>query len=711
MNRDSLGDSYNDNSVGKGNGSDRDRLRNRCWDKQQLVGLLEGEISSVDSVDAMNHLEQCAVCRKSLEDLSAEPNEWKEVCEVLSSGVYRQTSSQVQSATYPTDDKSYSLHSESKEDWTEALSKRLLSPSTHPEMLGRIGRYDIERMLGVGGMGIVFRGFDTELHRVVAIKVLSPTLAFHGTARQRFAKEARAAAAVVHEDVVPIYDVETQREIPFLVMRFIPGESLQSKIDREGALELKQILRIAKQLMAGLAAAHAQGLIHRDIKPANVLLEEGIDRALLTDFGLAQTIDDARVTASGMMPGTPPYMSPEQARGERLSEQSDLFSAGSVLYAMCTGRAPFRGENSWKVLKLIEETEPRPIRELQGDIPEWLARIISKMMAKDPAQRYKSAAEVSRLFEQCLAYVQHPLSVGLPEELTELARVDSTKRRLSTKQAVATISVGILCLATGFIAMNQWKVRNQIAGSSKLTTFAGGPSSTIRVPAIVSSGSTTRDISSELGTASIAESASRMGEREPSMSTKRSSLWKDRYNFPPQPEEHILRLLSEPIEVDLRGATLPEALKILFGEIPVDLVLTAQELAERRERGLESLDQLQVSFYGSGTRRQILQRILSEQDLGYVVHATRIEVATKEAGEERPVVRAYGLSYVTEDAEQAEKLIGALRTMFGKQRGPVPELTLQGDVLIFEGTEQQQDRLIELLAAMGRQTEGLQTEE
>lgn len=699
MNRNSSGD---DRNVDDEN---RNRLRNGCWEQKQLLGLLEGELSPADSADALSHIEQCVSCRTSLEDLSAEPHEWQEVSEVLSSGVYRQATSLDPSI-------SRTSVSETKEDWTESLSKRLLSPSTHPEMLGRIGRYDVERLLGTGGMGIVFRGFDTELHRVVAIKVLSPTLAFHGAARQRFSKEARAAAAVVHEDVVPIYDVETQREIPFLVMRFIPGESLQSKIDREGALELKQILRIGKQLMAGLAAAHAQGLIHRDIKPANVLLEEGIDRALLTDFGLAQTIDDARMTASGMMPGTPPYMSPEQARGERLSEHSDLFSAGSVLYAMCTGRAPFRGETSWKVLKLIEETEPKPIRELQGDIPEWLANIVSKMMAKDPSKRYKSAAEVSRLLEQCLAHVQHPLSVDLPSELTELTRVDSTKKRFSAKQALATIAVGILCLATGFIAMNQWWSRNQIKGSSsRLTTFPGGPSSGIPIPAVVPSRSLTQDISSELGTASIAELASRAGESESSTLTKRSSQGKDLNDLPPQPEERILRLLSEPIEVDLRGATLSDALKILFGEIPVDLVLTAQELGERRERGLGSLDQVQVSFYGSGTRRQILQRILSEQDLGYFVHATRIEIASREAGEERPVVRAYGLSYVTENAEQAEKLIGALRTMFGKQRGPVPELTLQGDVLIFEGTEQQQDRLVELLAAMGRLTDGLKTEE
>lgn len=374
-----------------------------CCSREQLIGLLDGQLGLYDSNLALTHIEQCDVCRKSLEDMSGAPSDWKEAREILSS--------------------SETFASQRTDDWGQSLAKRLLSPSSHPEMLGRIGRYDIESMLGAGGMGIVYRGFDTQLHRVVAIKVLSPTLAFQGSARQRFAKEARAAAAVVHEDVVPIYDVQTEREIPFLVMRFIPGQSLQAKIDRQGALELKQILRIGKQLTAGLAAAHAQGLIHRDVKPANVLLEEGIDRALLTDFGLAQTIDDAGVTASGMMPGTPPYMSPEQSRGEKLTEQSDVFSAGSVLYAMCTGRAPFRAQSPWKVLKLVEESQPKPIRELNPEIPEWLSAIIEKMMAKSPSDRYSTAAEVSGLFEQCLAHVQQPLNVQLPSEQIGRAHV------------------------------------------------------------------------------------------------------------------------------------------------------------------------------------------------------------------------------------------------------------------------------------------------
>ncbi len=151
-------------------------------------------------------------------------------------------------------------------------------------------------------MGVVFKAFDTELNRPVAVKVLAPYLAGSGAARKRFAREARAAAAVGHEHVVAIHNVETDGESPFLVMPYVAGESLQQRIDRAGALELCEILRIAMQTASGLAAAHAQGLVHRDVKPSNILLEQGIERTLLTDFGLARASDDASLTHTVITP-------------------------------------------------------------------------------------------------------------------------------------------------------------------------------------------------------------------------------------------------------------------------------------------------------------------------------------------------------------------------------------------------------------------------
>ena len=198
-------------------------------------------------------------------------------------------------------------------------------------------------------------------------------------------------------------------------MPYVRGPSLQRRLDDKGPLAVVEILRVAVQAAAGLAAAHAQGLVHRDVKPANILLSDGIERVKLTDFGLARAADDASLTKTGVIAGTPQYMSPEQARGEPLDQRSDLFSLGSVLYAMCTGRVPFRAETSYGVLRRITDEEPRPIREINPDIPDWLGHIVARLMAKRREDRFQSANEVATLLEACLAHIQQPTAAPLPE--------------------------------------------------------------------------------------------------------------------------------------------------------------------------------------------------------------------------------------------------------------------------------------------------------
>ncbi len=223
-----------------------------------------------------------------------------------------------------------------------------LAPSQKPGSLGRLGHYEVLEVVGQGGMGVVFRALDDKLQRVVAIKALAPQLAMNSAARQRFVREARAAAAVTHDNVINIHAVEDAGPVPYMVMQFIDGPTLQQKLDATGQFSLKEILRIGLQIAAGLAAAHRHGLIHRDVKPSNILLENGIERVKLTDFGLARAGDDASLTQSGVVAGTPMYMSPEQAEGEPVDFRSDLFSLGSVLYAMCSGRPPFRAPAPWR---------------------------------------------------------------------------------------------------------------------------------------------------------------------------------------------------------------------------------------------------------------------------------------------------------------------------------------------------------------------------
>ncbi len=307
-------------------------------DPELLRQLLDDRLPQESQNELARHLESCAVCRKELESLAAGPDWWSDAQQLLSTVVNLETSTNTANATKP---------SEISADIPESLRLGFLSPSDDPTKLGRLGPYEIIKVIGRGGMGIVLKGFDSALNRHVAIKVLAPQWMHSTAARQRFAREAQAAAAVVHEHVIAIYAVDSANETPYLVMPYVDGISLQERIDRDGPLELKEILRISIQIASGLAAAHAQGLVHRDIKPANILLENGVERVLITDFGLARAVDDASFTRSCFLIGTPEYMAPEQANGEHVDHRTDLFSLGSVMYALCTGHSPFRARRPW----------------------------------------------------------------------------------------------------------------------------------------------------------------------------------------------------------------------------------------------------------------------------------------------------------------------------------------------------------------------------
>lgn len=300
--------------------------------------------------------------------------------------------------------------------------QELLDVSDRPDAIGRLGQYDVLELVGRGGMGVVLRAFDPKLNRVVAIKLLAPELAVQPVSVNRFLREARAAAAVSHDHVVSIYAIDDDARPPMIAMEMIDGQSLQQKIDSTGALDVKSILRIGMQTAAGLSAAHRQGLVHRDIKPANILLENGIEKVKLTDFGLARAVDDIGMTKTGQITGTPQYMSPEQAQGQRVDLRTDLFSLGCVLYAMCTGRAAFRADSAVAVLHRIVHDTPRPIREVNEDVPDWLCDIVEKLLEKNPDDRFDSATVVEERLGQCLAHLQQPDTVPLPESAGRIKR-------------------------------------------------------------------------------------------------------------------------------------------------------------------------------------------------------------------------------------------------------------------------------------------------
>ncbi|MBL8848673.1 MAG: serine/threonine protein kinase, partial [Planctomycetaceae bacterium] len=313
------------------------------------------------------------------------------------------------------------LEGESVAGEAATVSLDFLAPSRLPGSLGCMGQYEITEFVGSGGMGIVLKANDPKLNRVVAVKVLAPELGRNATARRRFMREGQAAAAIAHPHIVTIFAVDEDL-LPYLVMEYVDGVSLQEKIDRDGVLELKETLRIGTQIAAGLSAAHTQGVIHRDIKPANILLENGVERVRITDFGLARAVDDVAVTRAGEVAGTPQYMSPEQAQGLPVDARSDLFSLGCVLYAMCTGRSPFRAESSIASLRRVCDDTPRPIQEVNLDTPEWLSAIISQLLEKLPEDRIQTAAEVADLLNQHLAHLQNPSVTPSPQKLVPRRR-------------------------------------------------------------------------------------------------------------------------------------------------------------------------------------------------------------------------------------------------------------------------------------------------
>jgi serine/threonine protein kinase len=383
-----------------------------CPSLDSLKDLLADRLPREDHAKVAAHLDECSACQYRVEGLTAGQRSWPGMARKLSEfpAAPEPALRNVMKKLKESND----LVTSDEPVFTGDLPLNFLSPPDKPGQLGRLERYEVLEEIGRGGMGVVLKAFDPSLHRVVAIKVLAPQLATSGVARKRFLREAKAAAAVSHDHIVTIHAVEEFNGLPYLVMQYVAGQSLQDRIDKDGPLELADILRIGMQTASGLAAAHAHGIVHRDIKPANILLEEGVQRVRITDFGLARAMDDASLTQSGFVAGSPLYMAPEQARGEALDHRADLFSLGSVLYTMCTGRPPFRAANTLSVLRRVSEDVPRPIRETNPEIPEWLAEVVTKLMAKDPTERFQSAAEVEEILGRNLAQLQHAAWVPPP---------------------------------------------------------------------------------------------------------------------------------------------------------------------------------------------------------------------------------------------------------------------------------------------------------
>jgi serine/threonine protein kinase len=411
-----------------------------CPELERWQALFGGAVGPEQWPDYERHLESCPACQDRLEQAEGSGHPLLAVVRQIGDP-----------ATLPLDPtlicvlgKLHEMKCPDSGSPVQPADLHFLRPSERSDILGTLGHYEVQEVIGQGGMGVVLKAFEPALHRLVAIKVMAPVLAGSVTARQRFTREAKAAAAVCHDHIVAVHSVNEADGLPYLVMQYVAGESLQARLDHSGPLELREIVRIGLQTASGLAAAHAQGLIHRDIKPANLLLENGLARVKITDFGLARMTDDVGVTQNGVVAGTPEYMAPEQACCAQIDCRADLFSLGSVLYGMCTGVPPFRGSTALAVLRQVSEAEPIPIRSLNPEIPEWLEKLVRRLMAKNPADRFQSAAEAAALLEGYLAHLQQPTTVTAPllPPLPPLDRQAGLRRQ--TPRIV--LSAGVLVL-------------------------------------------------------------------------------------------------------------------------------------------------------------------------------------------------------------------------------------------------------------------------
>lgn len=266
----------------------------------------------------------------------------------------------------------------------------------------RLGKYQIQAEIGKGGMGRVYLGYDPMLDRRVAIKVLAPHLVWETSFVERFLREARSAARLKHANIVTIYDVGQTGDWYYIVMEYLEGYTLAQLIYRRGPLSSKQALPILRQVAAALDYAHGQGLVHRDVKPSNIVVNQA-GQATLTDFGVARAAQESPLTMTGALVGTPQYMSPEQAQGEKLDHRTDIYSLGVVAYELLTGRAPFGATTPHAVLHQLIYDPPPPIRSRRPDLPETVDGVMARVLAKEPGERYDAARSFVDALEQALA--------------------------------------------------------------------------------------------------------------------------------------------------------------------------------------------------------------------------------------------------------------------------------------------------------------------
>ena len=360
----------------------------KCPAQESLEKLCRGGMTSEHEEALLEHVGQCRSCQQTIEGFS---NQIMVSAQGLTNDIGDNDSRLLRDrlrrlkVQRPSLEHSSTPRYEDLRPWIEDADADI----------GRVGHYDLIRCIGRGGMGVVFEAFDLELRRAVAVKMMSPALLVDPANSERFLREARAAAAINHPSVVAIHAVSKVRDLPYLVMELVEGESLQHRLKNATTLSMESILEIAKQVADGLAAAHKKGVVHRDIKPANILLQQQTDVAKITDFGLAFTVSEKSLTQTGTLLGTPEYLAPEQINGGKVDHRGDLFSLGSVIYHMCVGQPPFVGQSVVATLRQVAVAEPESLAQASRSVPPWFSELVAQMHEKEPGNRISDAQAVS----------------------------------------------------------------------------------------------------------------------------------------------------------------------------------------------------------------------------------------------------------------------------------------------------------------------------
>src|SRR5579864_1089206 len=452
-----------------------------CPDLQQVMRFVLGQVPPEEVERLSQHVLTCRACVDTLHGLKAEDTLIQQLLRLASTAdrpvkglldslILRLKASAAGPEQVIDDEQTMVLKMVSGSAQSEVSYDFLLGPHERNE-LGTLGAYRILKVLGSGGMGLVFQAEDVNLERLVALKVVRPQHAEDPEARQRFLREARSAAAVKHDHIVTIYQVGQEKGIPFLAMELLEGESLESRVDRDGKLPVTEVLRIGREIAEGLAAAHERNLIHRDIKPANIWLEAGTGRVKILDFGLARPADgNVGLTGTGTVLGSTQFMAPEQARGEALDHRCDLFSLGCVLYRMCTGKAAFSGTSVMAVLTALAVEEPKAVNDLAPELPNGVADLVKTLLAKKPDDRPASARAVVEAIQALEEGEQLPGSkrsgaIGLRRPQYPTSQMTRSNRR---RWLVGSAAVTLVLVAGMVLAWRRWSI-DKVAGKP------GGP--------------------------------------------------------------------------------------------------------------------------------------------------------------------------------------------------------------------------------------------